>query len=110
MLAVFGIERVWGLWYILAASREQGLARTGPSRVLPAQRASLIEAHAGKVLQTGQKPFGAFAPESEVIEMYLIAIAALMFVLSVLPGSLRPVSSERDPIYWDVCPTIHENL
>ena len=43
--------------------------------------------------------------------MYLFAIAAIMFVLSIVLSEKAPaLTEERDPQYWDVCPIIHETL
>ena len=43
--------------------------------------------------------------------MYLFAIAAVMFVLSIVLSVKTPaLTEERDPQYWDVCPIIHESL
>ena len=43
--------------------------------------------------------------------MYLLAILAVMFILSVTLSVKTPaMTEERDPQYWDVCPIIHESL
>lgn len=43
--------------------------------------------------------------------MNLVMFAIVMFALSIVIGAKAPtLTEERDPQYWDVCPTIHEHL